>query len=624
MDKFKTKPFEHQLEYLQKFAYAEYNALFCDMGTGKTWMLINNIAWLWEAGLIDGVLLIAPNGVHRNWTRIEIPKHMPDWVDITHFAWTSKQTVTVKDKIENFFYNRNKNCLPFFATYWDAIQWERGQIYVDLFASQCKKLMIIADESDSFKEPTTIRAKYTLKLRPKSSYRRIASGLPINNSPFDLFTQFNFLDPKILGTTSFRAFKSEYGKMMPPSSHLIQSIVKKNTPMADEHRRALATSVHDIVSAAFKSGKPGVIEIGERLQMSYDMGNHEEINVSIDLLKPFIDHSKNETAKRIFSQMIAAQGICSAYIRRVETRLAPGRVPQIIQKGPDKKPKYQNIGKLVELISPYTYRKRKDECLDLPPKIYKSFIFELTEEQQRLYKMVSKEMRLENNGDVVALHKLTVSRKLAQISSGFYFHPNSEKAVIIPGENPKLEMMFEQILPEIESGKGAIVWSMSVPGIEMVKARAKKEGLQAACYYGATTDYDRDKAVDDLQSGKIDMLIGNQQSGGIGLTLTKGTSVHYYFNDFSLKFRIQSEDRTHRNGLLEDAIFNDYAGEGSVEEWIIYCLQNKLDVATAIMNGINDVESVLKMFPDGEKNPEEIARIISDKPNLDKLLEGDF
>jgi SNF2 family DNA or RNA helicase len=624
---FKTKPMDHQLEYLNKHGLNKINALFAEMGTGKTWMLINNAAMLWQGGLIDGLLVIAPNGVHRNWTRIEIPKHMPDSVNCVAHPWSSKQTKTEERKIEQFFYKRDKSALPIFTIHWDMLQHDRGTTYIDLFISQCKSLMIVADESDSFKEPTTLRAKYMLKIRDKSTYRRIASGLPINNSPFDLFTQFEFLERGILGTTSFRAFKAEYGVLMPSSSRLVQNIVKKNTPMDPGHRIGLSKAINDIYTAAVKSNNDDVIQIAELINMALDLGNYESLLENLDKLKLLINPSKNASAKYIFGQIVAAQNICSAYIRKVNSKMAPGRAPQILERDKNKRPKYKNIDKLIQTVAPYTYRKRKDECLDLPEKIYKSFIFELTEEQQRLYKMVSEQSRLEHEGEVTALNKLTVSRKLAQITSGFYYHPaEPEKPIIIKGENPKLNMLIEQVKKAINSGEKAIIWSMAVPGIQLIEDAVKKIGLRHVSYYGKTSADEREKAIDLLQSEEVDVFIANQMSGGIGLTLTKGTSVHYFYNDFSLKFRMQSEDRTHRQGLEKNAIYHDYAAEGSIDEYTMFCLQNKLDVAVAITDGIGnqaDIVQLLKLS-NIELSPEGIERLINEKPDFNKLFKGDF
>ena len=75
--KFKTKPYAHQLTALEKSWNKENYAYFMEMGTGKTKVLIDNVAMLYDKGKIDGVLIIAPKGVVKTWYEQELPTHLP-------------------------------------------------------------------------------------------------------------------------------------------------------------------------------------------------------------------------------------------------------------------------------------------------------------------------------------------------------------------------------------------------------------------------------------------------------------------------------------------------------------------------------------------------------------------
>ena len=79
--KFKTEPYAHQLKALEMSWDKPYFAYFMEMGTGKSKVLIDNIAMLYDAGKINGVLIVAPKGVYKNWYDSEIPTHMPDHVE---------------------------------------------------------------------------------------------------------------------------------------------------------------------------------------------------------------------------------------------------------------------------------------------------------------------------------------------------------------------------------------------------------------------------------------------------------------------------------------------------------------------------------------------------------------
>jgi len=77
---FKNQPFVHQAAFLQRFWEDKEVALFAEMGTGKSFMLINNAAMLYDKGKINSMLIVAPKGVYRNWYTSELPKHMPRWL----------------------------------------------------------------------------------------------------------------------------------------------------------------------------------------------------------------------------------------------------------------------------------------------------------------------------------------------------------------------------------------------------------------------------------------------------------------------------------------------------------------------------------------------------------------
>ena len=85
----KVKPYEHQVHGFEVSRDREFFAYFMEMGTGKSKILIDNIAWLWLRGEITKALIIAPKGVYMNWVNKEIPQHMPDGVEYVMGYWMS-------------------------------------------------------------------------------------------------------------------------------------------------------------------------------------------------------------------------------------------------------------------------------------------------------------------------------------------------------------------------------------------------------------------------------------------------------------------------------------------------------------------------------------------------------
>ena len=97
--KFKTDPYKHQLTALEKSWSRETYAYFMEMGTGKTKVLIDNAAMLYDKGKIDGLLIVAPKGVIGTWYNQELPAHLPDHVENISVLWKSNITQKQKAKL---------------------------------------------------------------------------------------------------------------------------------------------------------------------------------------------------------------------------------------------------------------------------------------------------------------------------------------------------------------------------------------------------------------------------------------------------------------------------------------------------------------------------------------------
>jgi hypothetical protein len=101
---YKTKPYRHQRDVLERSWYETNWAFFMEMGTGKSKVCIDTAAMLYENGKIDTFIVVAPKGVYRNWANLEIPAHMPDRVakDATVLIWRPTPTKALKKDLIGF------------------------------------------------------------------------------------------------------------------------------------------------------------------------------------------------------------------------------------------------------------------------------------------------------------------------------------------------------------------------------------------------------------------------------------------------------------------------------------------------------------------------------------------
>jgi SNF2 family DNA or RNA helicase len=208
--KFKTKPYAHQMTALEKSWNKETYAYFMEMGTGKTKVLIDNAAMLYDKGKIDGVLIVAPKGVVKTWYEQELPTHLPDHIENVTILWQANVTKGQQEKLDLLF--EPDSVLHILVMNVEAFSTTRGTEFAHKFIS-CHNTLMAIDESTTIKNPSAKRTKNIIKLSTETKYRRIMTGSPVTKNPLDLYSQCEFLDPYLLDFTSFYAFRNRYAEM---------------------------------------------------------------------------------------------------------------------------------------------------------------------------------------------------------------------------------------------------------------------------------------------------------------------------------------------------------------------------------------------------------------------------
>lgn len=491
----KFEPMEHQKKAHELLHRRREFALFCEQGTGKTYITLHDAERLYEAGSIDAVLIIAPKGVHTNWTRREIPKLMT--VPVVAEAFMSGLKTPLK-RIAAMM--KKKGALKVLTMNIDAVGQKAPYDLAVKFLDE-NKCMLVVDESSRIKNPSARRTKRVTSLGNFAVCKRILSGTPAPNSPADLFSQFHFLKPGLIGTTSYRAFVAQYAELLPPGHSQMRHIADR-----------------------IKRKRPGI---------------------------------SDEKLVHVLPQIVATDPVTL-------------------------KPMYKNLDRLNEVIKPHCFRVTKAECLDLPPKVYQTFGFQLPLPQRRLYDKVREEFRLEFESDgTLFFNKLSTFIKLQQILSGFVMHEG--ETFRLEGKPERLEVL-ESILDDI-SGQ-FIVWARFREEITLIREVLAERNITAVEYHGGISDSQREIAVDTFQRGEARAFIGNAQAAGIGLTLTNAETAIYYSSDFNLESRLQSEDRCHRIGTKKTVVYIDIVAENTVDERVRQRLQAKEEVAEELLRGL--------------------------------------
>ena len=465
--KFKTKPYAHQLTALEKSWNKENFAYFMEMGTGKTKVLIDNVAMLYDKGKIDGALIIAPKGVVKTWYEQELPTHLPDHIENVSVLWQPNITKTQQEKLDSLF--EIDTALHILIMNVEALSTEKGVKFATKFINSHKTMMAI-DESTTIKTPSARRTKNIINLGLNAKYKRIMTGSPITKNPLDLYTQCEFLDPWLLDFASYYAFRNRYAEM--------------------------------------------------------------------------------------------------------KTMHLRGRSIQVVDK-------FQNLGELSDVVKQFSYRVLKEDCLDLPPKVFIKRHITLTVDQKRVYEQMKKQAIAHLNGKVTTtMTVLTQLMRLHQITCGYVTADDGTTQQV---ESNRLNELMSIL--EDTDGK-VIIWANYQLSVgEIIQKIIKVYGPDSYVhYYGLTPQEDRQDFIRKFQNDpKCRFIIGTPQTGGYGITLTEANTVIYYSNGYDLEKRLQSEDRAHRIGQKKTVTYIDLIAEDTIDEKIVEALRKKINIASEVM-----------------------------------------
>jgi SNF2 family DNA or RNA helicase len=464
---YKTIPYEHQRNALNQSAEKVQWAYFMEMGTGKTKVTIDNMAYLYLKKQITSALIIAPKSVYTVW-ETEIETHMPEDVKYKIFKWNIDKP---KDLIKLNKYDHFR----IFLINVEALSTKRGFEGCIDYLSKNKLNFVALDESTTIKNRSAKRTKNILGLRQLSHIRRILTGSPITKSPLDLYTQCQFLSPELLGFSSYLAFRNRYAEMTD-------------------------------------------IPVGSGRYIS---------------------------------------------------------VPKY----------YKRIEELEIRLKQFSTRIRKDQCLDLKPKIRQKRYIELEGESKKIYdRLRTSALAIVEDSTISFSNKLTEIIKLHQVCNGF---TKDDEGKILNLHELKLKAL-EEIIEETD-GK-IIIWANYLWNIHQInhflKVRYGEESTVSI--FGEVNVEDRKKAVERIQTDeKTRFMVGNPTTGGFGLTLTACNTVIYFSNNYNLEVRKQSEDRAHRIGQKGSVLYIDIVARNTLDEAIMKSLTNKGQIAAKTLGEEN-------------------------------------
>lgn len=544
--------FAHQRDAWMRSRDRAAFALFMEMGTGKTRVIIDTALHLfskWQKKPttgINGLLVIADNGIHRNFVSDEMAMHWPSSVPVNTVVWSTGKAGTrgLQRALAEQLTPKSLTGMAVLAMNIDAMITERGFATAERFL-RARRCLMFVDESTSIKNHSAKRTKACTRLGTFAPYRRIATGNPVAETPLDFYAPLAFLDAAILDSPSWWAFRSEYAYWR------------------------------------------------------------------------------------------------TEYIELPGGKLRPYKVQVVDEKTGEKK--YRNIPQLLKRIAPHSYTILKEQCLDLPPKLFAKRYVPLLPAQQKAYTLLRDQFLIElqnlsDNKKAKTIDNPTLDDlkraypgvpvdlledmlsmgdgafadnsfaheglripvpvamvrmlRLQQIVCG-YEPTLNEKGVLkfLPGfteeKNPRIEALAA-IVREVPKDTQLIIWARFTPDIDQIMRMAKENDIGAVRYDGQVAEHIRDLNKKKFQASdpSARLFVANPQVGGKGLTLVQASTVVFYSNFFSNFIRGQAEDRAHRMGLKHAVTYIDMVAPGTVDEKIIAHLVSKKKLESSIMKGL--------------------------------------
>ena len=513
--------YEHQEETFHRFKDEKEMAIFFEQGLGKSHVALRIAAYKYEKGDINALLVVAPNDVHKQWAREQVPL----WLD--HYGCKYEvQLLGGKSGRESHPF-RNKNVLQVICVNIDTFSTPKKWVEIAEWANM-NKTFIVLDEATvikNFKAMRTQRMLYAfndvrrrgktvVSSQVKSVARAVLTGTPVTEGPLDLWTIFEFLRPNYF-SRNYYSFQQRYGMYY-------QMILTGG----DGHLKTVTVKVNKETWQGIKDCKT-------------------------------------------YGEAAAIYGVSEDTYNTIKNQLA--------YEGP-----YKHADELKKLIEPVSVFKTLEECVDMPGKVYVKEDLAMSAEQAKLYADMENEFFVRyKDHEAGATSKMAAYTKLQQITSGFIYAGavtlNEEgetdvlptREVVWIDQNPKLARLYELVELDIVLCPVIIVTRFTAEAARIYEDLGKK--MKCMLFTG----WKKEGRIEDFQEGKYDVLVANERAISRGFNLQISHIIHFYSNTYSLEDRLQTEGRIFRIGQTKKARYVDYVCDGTVDIKIIGALRQK-------------------------------------------------
>lgn len=244
---------------------------------------------------------------------------------------------------------------------------------------------------------------------------------------------------------------------------------------------------------------------------------------------------------------------------------------------------YRNMHDFKMRVFTCATRKTKEECLDLPDKLYQVVHVDMTDEQKEVYKKLKEDFIYEfKDMTVIAATVLTRLMRFSQITAGFT--KDIEGIEHVFKNAPKINWTVD-FIADLEPTRKVVVFCRFRREIKMLETALRDRGVSFVSVHGDTDDrIELVKKFNEDQSTRV--FIGQLQTTGIGINLTSASYCIFMTNSYSYGDRVQAEDRLHRIGQTQNVTYIDLLARDTIDAGIHKALRRKESLAQMVIGDV--------------------------------------
>jgi hypothetical protein len=328
----RTTPMPQQQEALTRLLPRPAYALMMETGTGKTKPGLDEFGTLEEAGEFSDLLVVAPAGCYRNWTIdkgeeeanwSEIRKHLSlDLLDRLRVA-TWRSSASGRRDVEELLQVGQRPRMLCVSVEALSSTRDAEAACLEFVAHSRRGALMYVDESTTIMHGDSRRTEAVMRIGAAVRRRRIMTGLITPTSPMNLYSQFQFLDWRILGFRSVFGFRARYSVLKKMSFGRVNERGRPITTLVTVGHRNLDELSRKIAPHSYRVLKKDCMDLPEKTYRIREVETTPEQRRVYDEMRRFctarLDSGEHATATMVLAQMSALHRILCGHVRSEET-----------------------------------------------------------------------------------------------------------------------------------------------------------------------------------------------------------------------------------------------------------------------------------------------------------------